>query len=546
MRHSNGAIDGFVQRRADRSVGSASNPVAANEKQARPISDARNAGESVSPQQIGLSQNRVTRQEIDDSLKDIDDDSGRNTPKRGIFKRNPKKVPSRRKKIIKRILLLLFIIAVIAGAYVGIKGFLASGNIFQGNLFDIFQSKPLKMDANGRTNILIFGTSGSSDEESHPGANLTDSILVLSVDQNKNNAYTMSIPRDLWVDMGGECMAGLQAKINSLYECHSDSGSNEAEGAAILQSKVSEVVGLDLQYYAHVNWSVLIGAVDAVGGVDVNVKGSGDVPYGVKAGSVLDRNFDYTCDYDCYFVKYAPGVHHMDGIHALAFSRARNANGGYGFSRGNFDREANQQKVILALKEKATSAGTLTNIGKVTSLIDALGQNLKTSFETSEIRTLMDLGQKIPASSITSISFVEEGNELMTTGNVSGQSIVQPVAGLFDYSGIKAYVQKSLNANDITRESAHVGLFNGSGVPGYAKLRADALTERGFTITAVDNAPEAEYESVEIYDLTNNKPATLKKLESYYKVKAIQTAPPIDVTADTDFIVIYGKASSAN
>lgn len=55
---------------------------------------------------------------------------------------------------------------------------------------------------------------------------------------------------------------------------------------------------------------------------------------------------------------------------------------GTGLAQSNFDREKNQQKVIVALREKALSAGTLANPGKVMSLISALGDNLNTNFDT--------------------------------------------------------------------------------------------------------------------------------------------------------------------
>ena len=56
----------------------------------------------------------------------------------------------------------------------------------------------------GRTNILIFGTSGySMDEDAWDGAMLTDSIMVVSLDQDNYDAYMMSLPRDLYVKHSG-------------------------------------------------------------------------------------------------------------------------------------------------------------------------------------------------------------------------------------------------------------------------------------------------------------------------------------------------------
>ncbi|MDX2776232.1 LCP family protein [Streptomyces caniscabiei] len=472
----------------------------------------------------------VTRTDLDESLKGIDlgDDSG----KKGTRK---KKSPNRRRRIIKWSIIVFILIILGVGGYLLYKALGASNQIFKGNPLDIIQNQPLKEDANGRSNILVFGT--SEDDPEHGGADLTDSIMVLSVNQKKKDAYMVSIPRDLYVDYSAACPEGMNGKINSLYSCFAGDG-DEAAGAAALQKKVGEVLGLDIQYYAHLNYTAVREAVDAVGGIDVTIES--EDPRGI-----LDRNFDWKCNYDCYFVNYKNGeTVHLDGEHALALARARNAAGGYGLPNGNFDREKNQQKIIKALREKAVSAGTLANISKVSSLLDALGNNLRTNFETKEIRTLMSLGNDIKSDNIKSVSLVEEGDMQVTTGNINGASIVQPVAGLFDYSGIHAYVSKIINANDITKEGAKVVVLNGSGVAGKAQEEADALTAEGFTITAVDNAP-SDVATTEIYQIGEGMSATKAKLESLYGVKVTAGTPPADIAEGTNFVVIIGPSAQA-
>ena len=406
------------------------------------------------------------------------------------------------------------LLAVLVGAYIGIKAFIAGGNIFKGNPFSILQNKPLKTDANGRSNILVFGTSGSIDDQRHDGANLTDTLMVLSVDQKKKDAYLVSLPRDLFVEYGQACNSGFRGKINEMYFCYSNNGENDEAGAAALDKKITEVTGLDIQYYAHVNWAVLVGAVNAVGGVDVKVEGNGEC-YAPYQGGVVDANMK---------IAYSGGVHRMNGTQALMFSRARGeAIPNCGLNGGDFDRQQNQQRVIKALQKKALSAGTLTNIGKVTSLLDTLGENLRTNFDTSEIRTLMSLAKDIPSDKIVSIDLRKAEDPQIVTGPASlgAGSIQVPKDGTYEYAGLAAYIQKQINANAITKEDAHVALFNASGVTGYASKRRTALEGLGFTVTAAQNAPTAgPFDDTEIYDLTNENPATKAKLESFYGVSA--------------------------
>lgn len=536
MKKGHDSIDGFIPRRPGSVLGQNSRPLG---QPLRPIATPRPQPQA-QPRPVGEGARPLSRHDIDDMLQQIDDEEEVRPRRRRFFRsRTTAKPQGKTKKYIKRFVLIMLIIGLLAGGYVGIKLLFATGGIFKGNPFDIFLNQPLKEDENGRTNILIFGT--SEDDPDHPGGDLTDSLMVLTISQTKKDAYMISIPRDLYVKYGEACPEGFAGKINSMYGCFAEGGEKEEEGATALKKKIGEVVGLDLQYYAHLNYTVVKDAVDAVGGVDVKIES--EDPRGI-----LDRNFDWKCNFKCYYVKYDNGeVAHLDGEHALALARARNASGGYGLPAGNFDREKNQQKIMKALREKAVSAGTLTNIGKVTSLIDALGTNLRTNFATSEISTLISLGNEIESDAIHSISFVKEGEEVMTTGNVGGSSIVRPIAGLTDYSEVADYVKKQINSNKITQEAANIVVLNGSQTPGVAQEEADKLEDKGFIITDIDNAPEGKYANVEIYQISDDKPATKAKLKQLFGVKTVRTSkPPIQITEGTDFVIIFGKARSSD
>jgi LCP family protein required for cell wall assembly len=545
MRKQTSSLDGFVPRRGP-AVGGGS-----NQQLGRPTPEVRpNIGRASRPinQNTPMTSSRraggVSRTEIDDSLAQIHDDELPKT-KRGFLRHRPRAVPSRRKKIAKRLTILIVLLIIGGGAYVGIKAMIASGNVFQGNIFDIFQSKPLKMDQNGRSNVLVFGT--SEDDPGHQGASLTDSIMVISIDQNKHNAFMVSIPRDLQVEYGGACQAGYAGKINALYQCYYDDGANEDAGAKALQKKVGDILGLDVQYYAHVNYTVVRDTVKALGTIKVDIQGSGGAP------GVMDSNFDWKCGSSyarrikkCppngHFIEYKNGPVELDAEHALYLAQARgDIAPTYGLGRSNFDREVNQQKIVKAIKEKATSAGTLTNIGAVTGLIDALGNNLRTDFETAEVRTLMKLGNDIPSNEIQSISLVKEGEEVVVSG--AGGNVV-PAAGTYEYNEIQAYIAKNISNDPVAREAANIVVMNGTTTAGVALTESGRLTEAGYTVSNATNAPTNDYQSTTIYRINKtDKDGTAKALSKRYGVKLITTAPPFEVDAGVDFVVIIGKSS---
>lgn len=540
----NNSIDGFTLRRRNVTSGSSPQKLDADklpvpqqflaqsprEKPSEPSShaiDQRPTSSTIGQAGTMAGSGRLS-DEIGESLRQIDDEQ----PKR------PNRRISITKKGVKRFFLVLLAVVIIAGGYIGVKTLLAGSSVFNGNLFDVFSSKPLKKDEFGRSNILLFGTSEDSVAHQDSGAGgLTDSIMVISVDQDKKNAIMLSIPRDLWVDYGQDCLAGYSGKINALYECAKD-GTSDQEGANTLKDKVGEAFGIDIQYYAKVNYTALKDAVNAVGGITVDI--DSDDPRGI-----YDPNFDWQCNRRCNMVKWPNGPAELDGEHALALARARNAAGGYGLGGGNFDREQYQQKIIVAIKEKATSAGTLTNPVAVSGLIDSVGKNLETNFETSEIKTLVDVAGGIKETSIRSISLVDGIKPLVTTGNYHGQSIVRPVAGIEDFSDIQAYIQKQFSGSQEGAEDSTIEVLNGTDLSGVASKKEAELETKGIIVTSIGDAPTSNYGKIQWFDMTGGtKPQTAKKLFDVLGEPSSGSSLPSGVQSDADFVIIVGNGAN--
>jgi len=546
MKKRQSSIDGFVQRRSSNRIGSMHEN---KHKQTAKSSGSILLHNTGSNQVKNLDQHKTQtgrelgRSDISESLKGID--VGEESPKklsrrqrRKLAKKN-KKSKSLKSRIIKFIVILLVIGLLGVGAFAVYKIANAGHNILQGNILDLFKNQPLKQDSNGRSNFLILGT--SEDDQGHDGADLTDSMLVVSIDQTNKDMYMFSVPRDLYVKYGEACSSGHAGKINAYFSCADDGTTAEAEQHRLTKTQnfIGDVFGMNIQYGVHVNHTVIKEAVNAVGGVDVDIQGSnGD-------SGVLDRNFDWRCNYTCYLVKYDNGIHHLDGEHALFLAQARgDVAPTYGLSNSNFDREKNQQKIIMALKAKAMTTGILTNLGSVTKLIDALGNNLRTNIQTSEMQTLMQVANEVKQTNVHTLSLFGDENALVTTGNYGGASVVMPSAGLFDYSGIKSFISKNLSNNPVSKEAAPVVVLNGTGQSGYGKTKSDALIAEGYNVTLVDNAPGGTYDDVEIYQIgTAGNSATAKKLADKYKVTIKKTTPPVEVTGDVKFIIIYGAAT---
>ena len=176
----------------------------------------------------------------------------------------------------------------------------------------------------------------------------SDVNMVVAINPTTKQILMLSIPRDYYVDMG-------------------DIGYDKITHAGLygIQTSVETVENLldiEVNYYAKVNFTSLVNIVDALGGITVYASQDADLMHG---GSVTE------------------GYNEMDGELALSFARER-----YSYIDGDNQRVKNQQEVLKALIDKATSAAILTNYSDVLS---AIYDSMETNMSTSEITSIIKM-----------------------------------------------------------------------------------------------------------------------------------------------------------
>lgn len=435
-----------------------------------------------------------------------------------------KKPVSKKRKIITGI--ILFIVLLLIG---GVIWFILWGNDIlakitggQGNLFDLFSEhyEPLKTDANGRTNILAFGTSGynmegDEGEGVHDGAQLTDSIMAISLDQETGDLAMLSLPRDLKVS--STCTG--TGKVNEIYWCNNMEGDNEQAGAEALMEEVGDILGLDFQYYAHINWGSLVQIVDTLGGIKVTL--DEDISDYYFTGAVYEAGVEYE----------------INGIQAVALSRAR-----HGTEKGDFSRGASQQKIIIGIKSKVLEKQlSLTDL---LSLAGTLGDNLRTNFSVDELKTLAHLGVDLDFDTMRQVSLIEP-EQLLTTGNINGISYVLPVGGAGNYSKIRSHVAKMFSSDPRSYENASILVLNGTETPGLASTEQASLEEDGYHNINIDDTPATgSSDKYTLYSITDSAPKTKQLLEEKYSTTAKSADElPANVSPYYDFIIIINSNS---
>lgn len=444
------------------------------------------------------------------------------TPRKGRNKR----------KILKRIFIGLAIIGLLYGCWVGGKFLYNAHKLFGGNIFSVLQTTKLKGEDKGRVNILLAGN--SADDVGHNGAELTDSIMLISIDTVNHKAFMLSIPRDLWVDVPDD---GHQ-KINSVYVVGKNNDFKENNfpegGMGQLEQVVEENFGIDINYYALVNYNALRQAVDAVGGVDYTVKSS-------DSRGLYDPNIDYTNNGP--LVKLPNGVHHLNGQQALNLARARgDSSRSYGFAGSDFDRTKHQRELLLLLKSKAVSAGVLANPAKLSSLSDAIGGNVKTDLSLSEVRRLYDITKGIGGSAITSVGLNNvDGKSLLDSyRSPNGQSAQIPAAGLDDFQDIQSYIQRLTSNDPRVQEGATVVVLNATDTQGLAGRVRTVLSTKNVNVTSIGDAQATQAKTTIIDNSDAAKPSTKKLLQQLYG-NTSTTVNPYSENLDADFIILVGN-----
>jgi LCP family protein required for cell wall assembly len=227
----------------------------------------------------------------------------------------------------------------------------------------------------GAMNLLMLGLDTRQGWEAKGETSRSDTMMILHITAAHDQAYMISIPRDMRVEIPADTTLGTAAttdKINGAYALGSENKRGWTGGAKLATKTVHELTGINFDGVVVIDFDGFKGILEAMGGVymcvDKDVWSShyiivnGKVQYAVGADPTSPpRNA-------LWFKK---GCRNMQPWEALEFSRIRHS------SNGDYDRQRHQQQLLRAMAKKATSAGILTNPTKVANILKAAGGSLK-------------------------------------------------------------------------------------------------------------------------------------------------------------------------
>lgn len=387
---------------------------------------------------------------------------------------------------------------------------------------------PLRGESSGRINILLLGRAGAH----YPGRNLTDTMMLLSIDTTTKKMALLSLPRDLYVPIP---QTNLFTKLNSLYQYGQDS--DDALGP--IRGSLEEITGLPIHYFIVIDFDGFEQAIDSIGGISVDiVRDFYDPRYPGK-------NYSY----ELFEIK--KGWQTLDGATALKYVRERHND-----PDGDFGRARRQQQVLQAIKSKIFSVGTYTNVFALNGLLDTLGKNVQTDIPLEDLSRFLDLSHTLDTENITSLVIdAWEQKSLLRVSHIQVGStaafILVPRVG--NWSEIRDTSENIFHLDALTERGTAIAaeqttltlFFEPSDLVLAQKIDRLMKDEFGFAsitlapATALDKRPE---ESIIVDNGTLDKPYSFDALLKKFPLRKTAALPTgIASQQPTDFSIIIGN-----
>ena len=247
----------------------------------------------------------------------------------------------------------------------------------------------------GYTNIALFGLDNRSINNYASGH--SDAIMIASINNKTKDVKIVSLYRDTYLNVGG----GKYAKANAAYQ----------RGGVTQAIKMLNMnLDLDITEYICVDWAALIEAIDALGGIEIELTSAE-----VKYLNQYVKDMSHEIGSESKLVS-GSGVKKLTGAQATAYARIR-------YTAGNdFKRSSRQRIVLEAMLNKAKDANVKTLIDICNNVFD----DISTSLKLSEI---LSLAKDVNAYNIASTSGFpfKMTTEIPDKFDTSNYSIVAPV-----------------------------------------------------------------------------------------------------------------------
>jgi LCP family protein required for cell wall assembly len=258
--------------------------------------------------------------------------------------------------------------------------------------------KPPEWEGSERVNVLLMG----GDERGLGKGEIprSDTMMLASFDPASHRVHLFSVLRDTFVQIPDHG----RGRINTALTLG---------GPPLAMKTIGNLLGLDVQYYAYVDFQGFIKLVDAVGGIDYYV----------------EKNMRYTdaADGHRFDIDLKKGQQHLDGNKALQYVRFRHD------AMSDFTRTERQRSFLKAIADKLQSGWNLVRLPDILAQVTPF---VETNMTTSDMLKLGTLGYKSHQAGSVQVPPMQ----LVADETVGGSSVL----GIKDLDALKGFVQATL------------------------------------------------------------------------------------------------------
>jgi len=348
-------------------------------------------------------------------------------------------------------------------------------------------------ETNGHTNILFLGVAGKNEQ----GGNLSDSIMILSINGAKGTVSLLSLPRDLYVDSE----VGSR-KINEIYAAARFSEGDE-RGLEIVERALSQFTGIPIHYAALLDFAVFEQVVDELGGIKMFVPEDIVDPY------YPDDNYGF----QTFIVR--KGIQEFDGAKALKYARSRKTSSDY-------SRAKRQQDLLFAIKEKASESGALFNPNQLKTLYTTFSDNVVTDLGLPQLIELGKIAAGVDYDGLVSAVLNDDptnrGGLLYAPARefYNGQFVLLPL----NLKDTQKFIELTLITPEVLLENAQIEILNGSRISGLASDVAQRMRRLGFHVLETGNYDSSDPVFRSFYEKVSNieTPLTWAFMEEYLDI----------------------------
>jgi LCP family protein required for cell wall assembly len=365
--------------------------------------------------------------------------------------------------------------------------------------------------------VLLLG----SDRRPPDDGWRTDTMILVSIDPDKQIVSMVSIPRDLYVNIPGHGKDRLNLADNIGEAQHYPGG-----GPALLRDVLEESLGLTFDRYVRIDFQGFVEMIDILGGIDVDVR---------CLTELWVPNMKSPDEYRL-FRAVRPSMLHMDGELALIYCRCR-------AHTPVFDRDRRQREVLLAIRNRVLELGLPGLLPRLFQLLGSSSRHVQTDLQPGEMVALAQLIVDIPPHNISQSTIDLALAPEWTTPQ--GSWVMLPDRPLIKESMARRFTPPTWEEQTLAAEGVPIAVENGTTQEGLALQMADRLTSRGYHVAEVGKAERLDFGETTIVS-NGGTSFTLERLREYLSVREEDVVYEPDWLSNVAIRVVLGNDAESS